>query len=103
MKHPAAHTPTLHTWPWAQLEPLGMLLQAVVLDVGWQLWQLLAGFAAPEPQTVPLRKQPEAHVPLLQTSPAPQLVPFVMLLQNVVLAVGWQLRHGLAGFTVPDE
>jgi hypothetical protein len=44
--------------------------------------------------------QPTLQIPALQTSPVPQVVPFVTLLHAVVLATGWQLSHALAGFGV---
>jgi hypothetical protein len=36
-------------------------------------------------------KQPDPHVPALQTSPDPQLVPAATLVHAVVLVAGWQL------------
>jgi len=44
--------------------------------------------------------QPALQLPALQTSPVPQLVPFVALLHADVLTPGWQLWHTLLGFMV---
>jgi hypothetical protein len=48
-------------------------------------------------------KQPEPQLPISQTSPTPQLVPFGALLHTVVLVPGWQLWHELFGLMAPGE
>jgi hypothetical protein len=102
MKHSALQVPALHTSPVAQLVPSASLLHAVVLAVGWQLWQALPGFAAAGAYTVAPMKHPGAHVPALQTEPAPQLVPFASLVHAEVLAPGWQLWQALPGSAAPE-
>jgi hypothetical protein len=46
-------------------------------------------------------KQSDTQLPLLHTTPLPQLVPFDTLDQVVVDVVGVQTWQALAGFTVP--
>jgi hypothetical protein len=47
MKHPVSQLPSLQTACVPQLVPSAMLLHAVVLTEGWQVWQPLVGFAVP--------------------------------------------------------
>jgi hypothetical protein len=47
MKQPTPQLPLLQTACEAQLVPFAMLLHAVVLAEGWQLWQLFVGFVVP--------------------------------------------------------
>ena len=75
MKQSAVQAPLLHTSPAAQLVPLGSFDQVVVEVAGAHTWQALAGFTVPPGMTTPPMKQSAAQVPLVQTSPAPQLVP----------------------------
>jgi hypothetical protein len=87
MKQSDAQLPALQT-PVAQLTPFATSVHAVVLVPGWQVWQALVGFAAPDVSIAPPMKQSDAQLPALQTSAEPQLVPFATLLHAVVLAPG---------------
>jgi hypothetical protein len=50
--------PALHTWPDPQPVPLLTLVQLEPNSAGWQVWQALAGFAAPAAKGVESMKQP---------------------------------------------
>ena len=76
MKQSARQAPVLQTSPTAQVVPLGSDDQVVVEVVGVQTWQALAGFTVPPGMRTPPMKQSAVQAPLLQTSPAAQLVPF---------------------------
>ncbi len=47
MVQPILQDPELQTPPASQLVPFCTLVNEVVLVAGWQVWQLLAGSAAP--------------------------------------------------------
>jgi hypothetical protein len=42
------HTPVLHTCPVPHEAPSALVVHAVVLAPGWQVWQPLVEFAAPD-------------------------------------------------------
>ena len=81
----------LHTSPEGQppLTP-SVLVHAVVLVPGWQVWQGLLAFEAPDVTIVPPMSHCEPHAPLAQTCPLPQLVPSATSVHPVVLDDGWQ-------------
>ena len=86
-----------------ELTPFGALLHPSVLCPGWQLWQdALLGFPASAATIPPSITHADVQLPLLQTSPAPHVVPFAIGLHAAVLIPGWQLRHAFVGFAVPD-
>jgi hypothetical protein len=99
----APQAPALHTPLVSQVVPSASFVHTEVLAGGWQLWQLLPGFAAPAAYTVAPMKHPAAHCPAWHTSPAPQLAPSALAfaVHAVVLAGGWQLWHGLPGLAAP--
>jgi hypothetical protein len=101
IEHAGAQTPPVQRSPPPQLAPLARLVHVVVPVAGWQVWHAFAGFAAPEEKTAPAMKQPAMHAAPLQTSPEPQLAPFVPVHCEVVVA-GWQLWQMFAGFGAPE-
>jgi hypothetical protein len=48
MKQPAVHVPPLQTCPAAHPIPFDTFVHVVVLVPGWQDWQALLGFGAPD-------------------------------------------------------
>jgi hypothetical protein len=67
MKHPDTQLVPLQISPAPQLVPLAAVLQAEVLVPGWQLWQALLGFDAPDAKTIPPMSHWVPHSPLAQT------------------------------------
>jgi len=70
-----------------QLVPFATLVHAVVLVLGWHVWQGLLGFT-PGESNVPAMKQPEAQLVPLHTSPVAQLVPVATAVHWLVLVAG---------------
>src|SRR5271170_2436603 len=97
MSHSAPHCPLTQICPLPQAVPSAIELHAVVLALGWQLWQLLLGLACPDVSSDPAMKQSAVQLPAPHTSPAPQLVPLVTVLHAEVRVPGWQVWHALAG------
>jgi hypothetical protein len=75
MKQSGVQLPLLQTSPEAQYVPLARFDQAVVELDGVQTRQAFAESTVPAAYSVPPMKQSATQLPLLQTSPVPQLVP----------------------------
>jgi hypothetical protein len=103
MSHWVPHAPAAQTSPLPHVNPSAWFVQAVALDVGVHIWQLLFGFDVPAANTCPPMKQLDEQAPALQYSPAPPHdVPAAVLLQALVPSPGEQTWHALAGLAVPD-
>ena len=91
MSHWVPHWPFAQTWPLPQAVPSERGLSAEVLALGWHVSQGLALIELPDAKKAPPTTQPDAHAPVLQTSPEPQLAPLARLVHALVLTAGWQL------------